>query len=210
MPSEYMANAVDYDGDGKRNLIKSVPDVIGSTGKYLVHLGWQRGQPWLEEVRVPANLKWQEADLTIQHPRSQWAAWGVTRAHGTLQPDGTKASLVLPMGRLGPAFLAYDNFQAYLKWNASLMYSITAAYYATRLNGAPAMYRGVPNIPKLNIDENRELQTLLQKRGYDVGRIDGVLGLKSRTAVRDVQLKFGMAADSWPTQELLQRLRAGG
>ena len=209
MPSEYMAHAVDYDGDGHRNLIKSVPDVIGSTGKYLVHLGWQRDQPWLQEVRVPANLKWQEADLTIQHPRSQWAAWGVTRANGALQSDSMKASLVLPMGRLGPAFLAYDNFQAYLKWNASLMYSITAAYYATRLDGAPAMYRGVANIPKLTIDENRELQTLLQQRGYDVGRIDGVLGLKSRTAVREIQIKFGMPANSWPTQELLQRLHSG-
>ena len=207
MPSEYMAYAIDYDGDGRRNLIKSVPDVIGSTGKYLVHLGWKRGEPWLHEVRVPANLRWQEADLTIQHPRSQWANWGVTRANGALQSDNMKASLVLPMGRLGPAFLAYDNFQAYLKWNASLMYSLTAAYYATRLDGAPAMGRGSPNIPKLNIDENRELQELLQKRGYDVGRIDGVLGLKSRTAVRDMQIKLGVPADSWPTPDLLAQLR---
>jgi lytic murein transglycosylase len=208
MPSEYMAHAIDYDGDGRRNLIRSVPDVIGSTGKYLVHLGWKRGEPWLHEVRVPANLKWQEADLTIQHPRSQWATWGVTRPNGSpLQADGLKASLVLPMGRLGPAFLAYDNFQAYLKWNASLMYSLTAAYYATRLDGAPAMNRGSPNIPKLNIDENRELQQLLQKRGYDVGRIDGVLGLKSRAAVREMQIKLGVPADSWPTLELLQQLR---
>ena len=209
MPTEYMENAVDYDGDGKRNLIRSVPDVIGSTGKYLTHLGWKRGQPWLEEVRVPANMKWQEADLTIKHPRSQWAAWGVSSPKGPLQSDSTRASLVLPMGRLGPAFLAYDNFQAYLQWNASLMYSLTASYYATRLNGAPAIYRGSPNIPKLTIDENRELQTLLQKMGYDVGRIDGVLGLKSRIAVREVQIKFGLPADSWPTHELLQRLRAG-
>jgi len=210
MPSEYMAHAIDYDGDGRRNLIKSVPDVIGSTGKYLLHLGWKRGEPWLQEVRVPANLKWEEADLTIQHPRAQWARWGVTRANGSaLQSDNLKASLVLPMGRFGPAFLAYDNFQAYLKWNASLMYSLTAAYYATRLDGAPAMQRGIPNIPKLTIDENRELQEILQRRGYDVGRIDGVLGLKSRTAVRDVQIKLGMPADSWPTPELLQRLRGG-
>ncbi len=208
MPSEYMAHAIDYDGDGHRNLIKSVPDVIGSTGKYLVHLGWRRGEPWMQEVRVPATMKWEEADLTIQHPRSQWGKWGVTRPNGSaLQADNMKASLVLPMGRLGPAFLAYDNFQAYLKWNASLMYSMTAAYYATRLDGAPPMYKGSPNIPKLTIDENRELQTLLQKRGYDVGRIDGVLGLKSRAAVRDVQIKLRMPADSWPTPELLQRLR---
>jgi lytic murein transglycosylase len=210
MPSEYMAYAVDYDGDGKRNLIKSVPDVIGSTGKYLVHLGWRRGEPWLEEVRVPGNLKWQEADLSITHPRSQWATWGVTRADGkALQRDKLPASLVLPMGHTGPAFLAYQNFQAYLQWNQSLMYSLTAAYYATRLDGAPALHKGAANIPTLTIDQNRHLQTLLTKMGYDVGRIDGVLGLKSRTAIREVQMKFGMPADSWPTAELLARLERG-
>jgi len=210
MPSEYMAHAVDYDGDGKRNLIRSVPDVIGSTGKYLVHLGWKRGEPWMIEVRVPANLKWEQADLEIQHPLSQWAAWGVTRPNGqALSASGLKASLVLPMGRFGPAFLAFDNFQAYLKWNASLMYSLTAAYYATRLDGSPAMYRGTPNIPKLTIDQNRELQQILTRMGHDVGRADGVLGTKSRNAIREVQVKFGMPADSWPTAELLERLQRG-
>jgi peptidoglycan hydrolase-like protein with peptidoglycan-binding domain len=113
------------------------------------------------------------------------------------------------MGRLGPAFLAYSNFDAYQKWNQSLMYSMTAAYYATRLDGAPVMHRGSPNIPRLNIDENRELQQILARMGYDVGRIDGVLGLKSRSAVRAAQIKFGLPADSWPTPELLARLRAG-
>src|SRR5438067_4717922 len=82
MPSEYMAHAIDYDGDGRRNLIKSVPDVIGSTGKYLVYLGWKRGEPWMHEVRLPQNLKWDQADLSIQHPVSQWTAWGLTRANG--------------------------------------------------------------------------------------------------------------------------------
>ncbi|MEA3028350.1 MAG: hypothetical protein QOF91_3635 [Alphaproteobacteria bacterium] len=209
MPSEYMAYAVDYDGDGKRNLIRSVPDVIGSTGKYLVHLGWQRGQPWMHEVRVPQNLKWEQADLTIKHPVAQWAAWGVTRANGQPLAGNLRASLVLPMGRFGPAFLAYDNFQAYLQWNQSLMYSMTAAYYATRLEGAPPMSRGSGNIPKLTIDQNREVQQLLSRMGYDVGRIDGVLGTKSRTAIREVQIKFGLPADSWPTAELLDRLHRG-
>jgi lytic murein transglycosylase len=211
MPSEYMAHAVDYDGDGRRNLIKSVPDVIGSTGKYLVHLGWKRGEPWLQEVRVPANLPWKEADLSVQHPRSKWVAWGVTRADGKPLPsDDMPASVVLPVGRFGPAFLAYDNFQAYLKWNQSLNYSLTAAYYATRLDGAPPMYKGSGNIPRISFEETRELQEILQRRGYDVGRVDGVLGLKSRVAIRDMQIKFGLAADGWPTAELLGRLRAGG
>jgi lytic murein transglycosylase len=210
MPSEYLKNAVDYDGDGHRNLIKSVPDVIGSTGKYLVHLGWKRGEPWLQEVKVPANLPWQEADLSIQHPRSHWAGLGVTRADGRSLPnDNLPSSLVLPMGRFGPAFLAFNNFQAYLQWNQSLMYSLTAAYYATRLDGAPPMQRGSANIPKISFEETRELQQILQRRGYDVGRIDGVLGLKSRTAVREIQVKVGLPADSWPTTELMQRLRSG-
>ena len=210
MPSEYMAHAIDYDGDGKRNLIKSASDVIGSTGKYLVHLGWKRGEPWLQEVRVPANLPWKEADLSVQHPRSKWAAWGVTRADGKPLPnDNVPTSVVLPVGRFGPAFMAYDNFQAYLKWNQSLNYSLTAAYYATRLDGAPPMNKGSANIPKITFEETRELQELLQKRGYDVGRVDGVLGLKSRVAIRELQIKSGLPADGWPTAELLAAARTG-
>jgi len=208
MPSEYLRDAVDYDGTGRRNLIRSVPDVIGSTGKYLGYLGWKRGEPWLQEVRVPANFKWEEADLSIQHPRAQWVAMGVTLTDGRPLPsDKLPASVVLPMGRFGPTFMAYDNFQVYLKWNNSLMYSLTAAYYATRLDGAASMRRG-SDIPKISFEETRELQQILARRGYDIGRTDGVLGLKSRTAVREMQIKFGLPADSWPTAELLNRLRA--
>jgi lytic murein transglycosylase len=209
MPSEYMAHAVDYDGDGKRNLIRSAADVIGSTGKYLVDLGWKRGEPWLQEVRVPASLPWKEADLSVQHPRSKWAAWGVVYASGKPIPnDNLPASVVLPVGRFGPAFLAYDNFQAYLKWNQSLNYSLTAAYLATRIDGAPALSKGSGPIPKITFEEQREVQQLLEKRGYDVGRVDGVLGLKTRVAIRDVQIKLGMPADGWPTAELLAQLRS--
>jgi lytic murein transglycosylase len=129
MPSEYLKFAVDYDGDGRRNLLRSVPDVIGSTANYLVSLGWRRGEPWLQEARAPANLPWDQADLAIRHPRAKWSEWGVTLATGKPLPaDNVAASLLLPMGRFGPAFLAYENFQAYLKWNSSLVYSTTAAY----------------------------------------------------------------------------------
>jgi lytic murein transglycosylase len=207
MPSEYYRDALDYDGDGRRNLIKSAADVIGSTGKYLVFLGWKRGEPWLQEVRAPANLAWDQADLSIQHPRSRWAGLGVTHADGRPLPsDNLPASLVLPMGRFGPTFLAYNNFQVYLKWNQSLMYALTAAYFATRLEGTPVMRRG-GDIPKLSFEETRELQQNLEKRGYDIGRADGILGLKSRSAVREMQVKLGLPADSWPTAELLNRLR---
>ena len=104
-----------------------------------VFLGWQRGQPWLQEVRVTPTSPWDQADLAIQHPRSKWAGWGVTQIDGQPLPsDAMPASLVLPMGRFGPAFLAYENFQVYLKWNQSLNYALTAAHLAARLAGAPA------------------------------------------------------------------------
>lgn len=208
MPSEYLKHAVDFDGDGHRNLLRSVSDVIGSTANYLVSLGWRRGEPWLQEVDVPKALPWDQADLAIQHPRSQWAQWGVTLRGGKPLPaDNLPASLLLPMGRNGPAFLAYPNFQAYLKWNSSLVYATTAAYYATRLAGAPAMDIGARNIPTLSVEQARELQQLLARQGYDVGEIDGKIGAATRSAVKEAQLKLGMPADSYPTPELLSRLR---
>jgi lytic murein transglycosylase len=209
MASEYYKSAVDYDGDGRRDLINSVPDVLASTANFLVQLGWKRDQPWLQEVRVPAELPWEQADVSIQHPRSQWAKWGVKRADGKpLESDAVRTSLVLPMGRLGPAFLAYENFHAYTEWNNSLVYALTAAYYATRLDGAPAIQtRAADKIPSLGGDDIRELQRALSKYGYDVGRIDGILGLKTRQAVREMQIKFKLPADAWPTAELLARLQ---
>ena len=209
MPSEYFKYAVDYDGDGKRNLLRSVPDVIGSTADYLVNLGWRRGEPWLQEVRVPP-LPWDQADLAIQHPRSKWAQWGVTLADGKPLPnDNLPASLLLPMGRFGPAFLAYNNFQVYLKWNASLVYSATAAYYATRVAGAPPVVRSSGPIPTVTVEEVREIQQLLIRAGHDVGGADGKLGTQTRQAIKAMQMKFGLPADSYPTQELLARLRTG-
>jgi lytic murein transglycosylase len=210
MPTEYNKWAIDYDGDGHRNLIRSVPDVIGSTANYIQSLGWRRDEPWLTNVRVPANLAWDQADLTIQHPRSQWASWGVTLPDGRpLQADELPASLVLPMGRFGPAFLAYENFQVYLKWNQSLVYSLTAAYYATRLAGAAPMHKGNGTPVALPFEQAKELQQLLRRYGY-TGEIDGKLGLSTRTAVKAAQMKLGLPADSWPTVELLVRLHGGG
>jgi lytic murein transglycosylase len=208
MPSEYFKYAVDYDGDGRRNLLHSAADVIGSTANYLISLGWKRGEPWLQEVHVPTDLPWDQADLTIQLPRSKWASFGLTLPDGKPLPaDQLKASLLLPMGRFGPSFLAYDNFQVYLKWNNSLVYSTTAAYYATRLAGAPVIHRGTGAIPPVTFEETRELQQLLIKQGFDVGGADGKLGTSTRTAIRAMQIKLGLPADSYPTPELLQRMR---
>jgi N-acetyl-anhydromuramyl-L-alanine amidase AmpD len=114
----------------------------------------------------------------------------------------------LPMGRFGPAFLVYQNFQVYLQWNNSLVYSTTAAYLATRIAGAPALHRGNPP-PALPFADVKTLQTMLTRAGYDVGTIDGFLGIKTRQAVKAMQQKFGLPADSYPTAELLARMQAG-
>jgi lytic murein transglycosylase len=209
MPSEYYQYAVDYDGDGKRNLIRDVPDVLGSTANYLVGLGWRRGEPWLTEVRLPTIMPWDQADLDIKLPRAKWAAFGVTLADGKPLPaDNLAASLLLPMGRLGPAFLVYANFDVYLQWNNSLVYSTTAAYLATRIAGAPALHRGNPP-PALAFADVKAMQAMLAHAGYDVGAIDGFLGLKTRQAVKATQLKYGVPADSYPTADLLARMRSG-
>jgi lytic murein transglycosylase len=209
MPSEYYQYAIDYNGDGKRDLIHDVPDMLASTGNYLHGLGWRRGEPWLSEVRVPANLPWEQADLAIALPRSKWAGFGVTLADGRpLAADSLPASLLLPMGRSGPAFLAYQNFQVYLQWNNSLVYSTTAAYLATRIAGAPALHPGTPPAA-LPFAEVKAMQSLLVRDGYDVGNVDGFMGLKTRQAVKAMQVKYGLPADSYPTAELLARMRAG-
>ena len=209
LPTHYFNYAVDYDGDGHRNLLRSAPDVIGSTANYIANgLKWRRGEPWLQEVRVPQNLPWDQADLTIKLARSKWAQLGVTYPDGKALPnDDMPASLLLPMGRTGPAFLAYANFAAYTEWNNSLIYSTTAGYLATRIAGAAPMRQPTAPVVQLPFNEIKELQQLLVRAGFNVGKVDGVLGQQSRTAVKTMQVKYGLPADSWPTAELLARMR---
>lgn len=206
LPGDYLEYGVDFDGDGKVDLKRSTPDVIATAGHFIQGLGWRRGEPWLEEVRVPAGMNWAEAGIDTRLPRAEWAARGVRRADGSaLTGDRLPASLLLPMGHTGPAFLAYPNFDVYLKWNQSLVYCTTAAYLATRFAGAPKVSPGA-NPPGLSIAEMKALQQRLQARGHDVGKIDGILGEKTRAAIRAEQQRLGLPADSWPTAALVGRL----
>jgi hypothetical protein len=134
--------------------------------------------------------------------------WGVTAAHGSLPSDSLPATLLLPMGRNGPAFLAYPNFQAYLKWNAAMVYATTAAYFATRLNGAPPIGRGNAPVNVLTAEQVKELQQLLRAHRFYDGEVDGKIGSETRPAVKKAQLKVGLPADSYPSLELIERLRA--
>ncbi|WGR73585.1 MULTISPECIES: lytic murein transglycosylase [unclassified Bradyrhizobium] len=211
LPTHYVNYAVDFDGDGRRDLLRSGPDVIGSTANYIANgLKWRRGEPWLEEIKVPQNLPWEQTDLSVQQPRSKWAQLGVTYPDGRPLPnDNLAASVLLPMGRNGPAFMAYPNFAAYTEWNNSLIYSTTAGYLASRIAGAAPMRRPAQPVTQLPFSELKELQQLLVRAGYNVGKVDGVLGQQSRSAVKAMQIKYGLPADSWPTAELLARMRGG-
>ena len=209
LPTLYLKHAVDYDGDGKRNLFKSAPDIIGSTGNFIKSLGWVRGQPWLVEVRLPAKLAWETAGLDVKQPTSSWAKQGVTLANGQpLAADALDASLVLLQGRGGPAFLAYPNFKVFTEWNQSLNYAVTAAYLATRLEGAPALSRGPSPATPLPAEAIKDLQSALIRAGHSLGEADGRLGYATRAAIRQAQLGAGLPADGYPSLDLLDRLRS--
>jgi lytic murein transglycosylase len=206
LPSDILKLGQDGDGDGKIDVRADAPDVILTTAAKIQSRGWKRDEPWLQEIRVPDEMPWDQTGRTNKLPLSQWTAWGVTNRDGSpLADNGLKAGIVLPMGRRGPAFLTYDNFDVYLEWNQSATYALTAANLAARLAGAPAFDKRTPE-PGLTPEETKTLQQKLQSRGYDVGGIDGIVGTNTREAVRQEQIRLGLPVDGWPTPALLAGL----
>jgi len=203
LPRDILENGTDGDGDGHVLLKTSAPDALMSGGKMLSSLGWRANEPWIDEVTVPEGFDWSLSGIETVKPAADWAALGITARNGTLA--SLPASLLLPQGRDGPAFLAYPNFSVYFEWNQSFTYVLTAAYFATRLKGAPAYDAGTP-VAGLDGDQMKQLQTKLQARGYDVGIIDGILGARTRVAVQTEQKRLGLPPDAWPTLALLNQL----
>jgi lytic murein transglycosylase len=204
LPDDILRNGMDGDGDGHVDLTGSAPDALMSGARMLAGLGWRRGEPWLQEIVVPPDLDW--AATGLNHPRrtAEWEAMGVRAREGQLA-SGLPGAILLPMGRKGPAFIAYPNFRVYFEWNKSFVYVTTAAYFATRLEGASPYDPGNPE-PGLSSDQMKALQEKLAARGHDVGRVDGILGEKTREAVQAEQIRLGLSADAWPTRALLDAL----
>ena len=202
LPADILARGVDGDGDGHVTLKTSVADALLSGARLLSYHGWQAGEPWLAEVTVPAQMDWALSGLEKQVPVAEWQAMGVA-GRGAL-PEGV-ASLILPQGRFGPAFLAYPNFHTLFDWNQSFTYVLTGAYFAKRLEGAPVYDAGSPE-PGLDDAQMMQLQERLAARGHDVGKIDGILGSGTRAAVQKEQARLGLPADAWPTTALLDAL----
>jgi lytic murein transglycosylase len=206
LPSRYDQYAVDFDGDGHRDLIRSPADALASAAHMLKNAGWQAGQPWLKEVRVPRDMDWSQARLDNKLPLSAWAGQGVTNADGSPLNGNGSAALLLPMGRNGPAFLAFPNFDVFLAWNESTVYSATAAYFATRLDGAKPMRAGNAPVPTLSLSQTKQLQARLQARGLPISKVDGIIGEETRNAVRQAQQALKLPADGYPDAALLERL----
>jgi lytic murein transglycosylase len=203
LPSDIMKLGQDGDGDGHVDVRNDPADVILTAAAKIQNRGWKRDQPWIEEVRVPDEMPWEETGRTNKLPLPQWASWGVTRRDGSaLTDNGLRAGLVLPMGRKGPAFLSYDNYDVFLEWNQSATYTLTAANLAARFAGAPAYDKRNPE-PGLGLEDMKLLQQKLQAMGYDVGKVDGILGVNTREAVRSEQKRLGLPIDGWPTPALL-------
>lgn len=209
MPTTYLSHAVDFDGDGKRDIWNSIPDALASAANYLKASGWVRGQPWGFEVSLP-----QEFDYALSAPGNaqsitNWLALGVGAIKGQKLPAGAGSlELLLPAGAAGPAFLVSSNFKAILKYNNSTLYALSAGLLATRLAGGPDIAKPWPtHVKPLARLQRQELQQLLVNRGLDTGGIDGILGGRSRSAIRRYQLSENLPADGFPTTEILARLR---
>ncbi|MDP9589925.1 lytic murein transglycosylase [Shinella sumterensis] len=205
LPKDIIEFGVDGDGDNHVNVKQSAPDAILTAAKFIQHLGFVKGQPWIQEVSVPDVLPFEKTGLQPGMKASDWFALGVKPRDGDTAFGNLEASLVLPQGRKGPAFITYPNFNIYLAWNQSFIYTTSAAYFATRLAGAPPYERGTPE-EGLSEDAMKELQTKLQAHGHDVGKIDGILGSGTRAAIQKEQLRLGMPADGWATPALLAAL----
>lgn len=204
LPHDIIQNGQDGDGDGHVRLKTSAPDALLSGAAMLADFGWRKGEPWIQEVKIPDNFDWSQTGIHISKPVSDWAAMGVAPRNGSLAKN-LKGSIILPQGHKGPAFVTYPNFNVYFDWNQSFTYVVTAAYFGTLIDGAPKMTKGNPDTG-LSGQQMQSLQKKLQARGHDVGKVDGILGARTRIAVQKEQQRLGMPADAWPTPQLLNSL----
>jgi lytic murein transglycosylase len=208
MPSTYLRLAVDFDGDGRRDIVASVPDALASTANYLKRAGWMSGAPWGYEVKLPANYSG-PSGRREKRSVAQWNALGIRRLDGSVLADAGTAALLLPAGAQGPAFVVFKNFDAIYSYNAAESYALAIAHLSDRLRGAGPWATPWPtDDPGLSRDERLEVQQQLLALGYDIGAADGMIGSKTRAAIRDYQTAQKMPADGRAGQRLLQRLRA--
>lgn len=215
IPTVFLQYAEDGNGDGKRNLWDTRADVFVSTANYLEQKGWVEDAPCYDEVRLPATFDYAQADVGTEKPVREWSDMGVTLWDGrslARRPGhdaSAQAAILLPAGHKGPAFIAYPNFKVVLAYNNAISYALAICQLSNRFNGGPSFHTAWPRDerPILARTERVELQTLLAQRRYDVGEADGVIGRRTREAIRGYQRSAGMKPDGFATLALLQSLR---
>jgi membrane-bound lytic murein transglycosylase B len=210
IPSTFLRYAVDGDGDGHINTLASLADAIDSAANYLRQAGWQVGQNWGQEVRLPKNFDWSQARLGHHKPIKDWVALGVTQLDGSPLPNQDQsAAILLPQGYAGPAFLVRHNFNVILRWNRSVNYALAVSQLADRLADLPAFSGGrdADNRP-LSHEQAIALQKCLTILGFDPGAADGLPGSKTRNTIRAYQTSVGLPEDGYPSVDLLEKLHA--
>jgi membrane-bound lytic murein transglycosylase B len=209
IPTTFEAYAVDFDGDGKRDLVNSIPDALASTANYLAQSGWERSKPWGEEIRLPLDFDWSKADPNFWLPVEAWLLEGnMTRIDGSPLSGADSAFVLLPAGYRGPAFLAYHNFGIILKYNNAQNYALAVGYLGDRIRGKPPLQATWPHDEHpLSYAQKSELQELLTAAGYSTDGVDGRLGPNTRAALRRWQMDSGFPADGYATLEHLAFLR---
>lgn len=209
IPTTYQAYAVDFDGDGRRNIWTSIPDALGSTAAYLNKMGWQTGKTWGYEVRLPRNFNFEYANEKTQRSLNDWQRLGVSRPNARDFPrPSDKASLFMPSGASGPAFLLLKNFRVIKRYNNANAYALAVGHLADRLRGGNTFSQSWPRDAKpLTRTERKSLQQLLKSKGYYGGSIDGKIGPMSRAAIRRYQNKIGQIPDGYASTSILGKLR---
>ena len=208
LPSNFLAYAVDADGDGRRDIWGSIPDVMASTANFLASSGWQAGQPWGLEVVLPPGFDPARADDGVRQSASAWTQEGVQAVDRTPLPALADSAIVLPAGARGPAFLVGANFSTILRYNNSTSYALAVGLLAQQLNGGPGVQARWPReLQALARSELLALQAALNARGFDSGTPDGMMGPATRDGIRNFQRSLGLPADGYPTADLLQRLQ---
>ena len=210
IPTSYLAFAVDFTGDGKRDIWSDDPaDALASTAAYLARHGWKKGQPWGIEVRLPKGFDYRLSGERIRKPVSEWMALGVRDASGRKIPEHGPASILLPAGAQGAAFMIFENFHVIERYNTADAYVIAVGHLADRLRGGPAIRHEWPREDRpLSFTEKKEMQRLLTAAGFDTDGADGIIGPKTIAAVRSFQATIGMVPDGYASYTILKRLRA--
>ncbi|AQZ94911.1 lytic murein transglycosylase [Halopseudomonas phragmitis] len=211
IPTTYNSYAVDFDGNGKRDIWNSSADALASAANYLNASGWQSGQPWGLEVTLPNDFDYALADMNVRKPLSDWSTLGVRDGNGRAlraNPGEHSASLLLPAGHRGPAFLVMNNFRSILRYNNSTSYALAIGLLSERFQNAGQINGNWPTDDRpLSRSERLELQERLSAGGFEPGGVDGIIGANTRQAIRRFQQTLEWPADGYPSPALLEKLR---